>query len=735
MPVTEHSAQILVGSWPSQSVMAWSGYAMEFTQAANNLFTQLNTQYDIKDILAPMEGAFIDSARALEAGRQTALQNRIEGYRYLAKQAHWAANELHSTKADLVEIVNKAEEDIQTARDNAEKAKSAVAAIPGAALAIEGELQANIAAIVAGAKGKAQARDLQGAGTVTALSTDIGKWAVPFVNQILPESGGVPDLGNVPTAPPAAPAPALPQPQGGGAGAKPVDYTGTGDTLKQAAGTQTPQNNPNEQRQFQQGAYHQPNPVDPNQAGTPPKSTTPAASAPSPGSGGSSPGSVIGQMMRPISSGSSSPAAASPASSGAGSGLGNSAMNPAGAQSGQFANANANATGAAAANAGRAPGLASLGSGVAESSARMASGAISGAAGGLGAVGNVGNQVAQNVATAAAQAPQQAAAAANPAALTTPAAATPAGGAPMAMMPPAGGAAGATSDVLFEQAMDAGHDVIAAMIAQTTARGYIPIEFAVSLIWERTGAVAAWMATSEGASYIPLGARVPQDVRLAVTDPVVGRELCEATAAAGGTNPLEVVVRHAEAREMAAPGARVLAIASSLPMAQVIDWAGAVGARPVSVDPKKLGPAADLDGHMVHRCAVAMPWEWRQANAFTEQDRLRVAARHMHMAATAGHLSGAACEKVIRLFEERKPIDDALWEAVRNERFIALVEYEMANRARGEGGSEPARALATARAAEVIECLRHYDTAEGCADLLYATRLAGAPLSPAAAVA
>ena len=796
MPVTEHSAQILVGSWPSQSVMAWSGYAMEFTQAANNLFTQLNTQYDIKDILAPMEGAFIDSARALEAGRQTALQNRIEGYRYLAKQAHWAANELHSTKADLVEIVNKAEEDIQTARDNAEKAKSAVAAIPGAALAIEGELQANIAAIVAGAKGKAQARDLQGAGTVTALSTDIGKWAVPFVNQILPESGGVPDLGNVPTAPPAAPAPALPQPQGGGAGAKPVDYTGTGDTLKQAAGTQTPQNNPNEQRQFQQGAYHQPNPVDPNQAGTPPKSTTPAASAPSPGSGGSSPGSVIGQMMRPISSGSSSPAAASPASSGAGSGLGNSAMNPAGAQSGQFANANANATGAAAANAGRAPGLASLGSGVAESSARMASGAISGAAGGLGAVGNVGNQVAQNVATAAAQAPQQAAAAANPAALTTPAAATPAGGAPMAMMPPAGGAAGATpvtpvsstpaagpaapttpaaaqpvssggpapvassppgaqvaplamphsgiqaigadgatSDVLFEQAMDAGHDVIAAMIAQTTARGYIPIEFAVSLIWERTGAVAAWMATSEGASYIPLGARVPQDVRLAVTDPVVGRELCEATAAAGGTNPLEVVVRHAEAREMAAPGARVLAIASSLPMAQVIDWAGAVGARPVSVDPKKLGPAADLDGHMVHRCAVAMPWEWRQANAFTEQDRLRVAARHMHMAATAGHLSGAACEKVMRLFEERKPIDDALWEAVRNERFIALVEYEMANRARGEGGSEPARALATARAAEVIECLRHYDTAEGCADLLYATRLAGAPLSPAAAVA
>ncbi|WP_236057293.1 hypothetical protein [Mycobacterium sp. SM1] len=293
------------------------------------------------------------------------------------------------------------------------------------------------------------------------------------------------------------------------------------------------------------------------------------------------------------------------------------------------------------------------------------------------------------------------------------------------------GAGGATGDELFEQAMDAGRDVIAAMLAQI--RGYIPIHFAVSLIWERTGAVTAWLATSEGASYIPLGVRIPQDVRLAVTDPVVGRELWEKTAAAGGANPLEVVVRHAEARQMAAPGERVLAIAGSVPLAQVIDWAAAVGARPVSVDLQK-SAAPDL-GVMLHRCQVAMPWEWRQANAFSAQDRLRIAARHMHMAAMAGHLHGAACETVMRLFEERKPISDQLWEQVRNERYIALVEYESAVRTRGQGGSEPARALATARAAEVIECLRNYDTVDGCADLLYASRLAGAPLSLDAAVA
>lgn len=50
-------------------------------------------------------------------------------------------------------------------------------------------------------------------------------------------------------------------------------------------------------------------------------------------------------------------------------------------------------------------------------------------------------------------------------------------------------------------------------------------------------------------------------------------------------------------------------------------------------------------------------------------------------------------------------------------------------------GSDPAGLLKAARAAEVVECLRNCRTVEGCADLLYATRLAGAPLAPGAAAA
>jgi hypothetical protein len=284
--------------------------------------------------------------------------------------------------------------------------------------------------------------------------------------------------------------------------------------------------------------------------------------------------------------------------------------------------------------------------------------------------------------------------------------------------------------------MDAGRDVITALVAQTLAAGYVEIHYATSLIWERGGTVSAWIATSEGASYIPLGVRIPQDVRLSVTDPIVGHQLWKMAADAGGANPLEMVVRQAEAREQAAPGARVLAVASTLPLGQVIDWASSVGARPVSVNPREVERATGLDPSMAHRCAVAMPWEWRQANAFTEQDRLKVAARHSLMAAGVAQMSAQATDRAIELFEVRKPIDEAVWSAVAKQRFMSMIEYQTAMANVGAGGAEsPARLLAQARAAEVVLCLRDYDTAEGCADLLYASRLAGAPLNPAAAVA
>jgi hypothetical protein len=108
--------------------------------------------------------------------------------------------------------------------------------------------------------------------------------------------------------------------------------------------------------------------------------------------------------------------------------------------------------------------------------------------------------------------------------------------------------------------------------------GYLGIEWAVSLIHERSGQVSAWLASSEGPSYIPPDVRVPEDVRMAVADPVVGHELWDMSVAAGGADPLEVLVRHAAIRDATAPGERVLALASSLPMERVSDWAATVRA-------------------------------------------------------------------------------------------------------------------------------------------------------------
>lgn len=523
----------------------------------------------------------------------------------------------------------------------------------------------------------------------------------------------------------------------------------------------------------------------------------PATSAPSggsPASSGGSPASVLGSAMRPMSSPASSASPASASSPGSGvSGTGTPA-----AQTGSGASAPGTGSGAAASGVSRAVGGASVGAGIAETSARMGTGAVSAAANAVGTAGSVGAQIAQSATSAAAPPPAAGpppgpvgtpAPAAGPAPMamippTTAPASTVAGG-----FPPAGPAAagpgipgtpqqqgpasastnlggasaggpganttpvmvpmsqvrtvgldGATGDVLIGQAADAARSILETVIAQTRHAGYGSSQgfvWAVTVIAERTGGITAWLATSEGPSYIPRGVRVPDDVRLAVTDPVVGRQLWDAAAAAGGADPLEVLARHAELRDSAGPGGRVLAFAASVPMARVMDWAATVGARPVSVDPRTIDAAAAVGDQGQHRCAAAMPWEWQQANALSEKQRLQVAVRHMMMAATAGHLTDAACERVTDAFDRGNPVTASDWADVRQAFAMSCVNYEMTRVGAPLSGESTTleRAFRTARAAEVVWCARDYASVAGCADLLYATRLAGAPLNQAAAVA
>ena len=768
-PPSPYAGVILGNHWPLQSEYAWQAYSAQLKAEWGRLVDQESAQQSIKQNLAGQTSvAMIPALNGVVAKRDGTLADRIAAVKTASPAADAVRASIVNLRSDLYWIVMGADQKIQ----DAEKRHAGLGAAAG--------LAAEIAEIVAAAQAEVLAADEARAGEVEATTAGLLSWTSPGSatnngngsGAATPLSTGI--GGDGAYSPPLSP--------NDGSGVQAVDYNTMkeGSAADAAHGEAKPAEKSTLSNEAHEAAW-KPNALDPKDAAVagdkpvPSHSSPPVSSAPSSGgssaSSGGSPSSVIGQMMRPPASSpasssgsglSSSPASATPAHAG-GSG------SPAGA-------------GAGAVQGVRGAGLASVGSGIAESSARMGSGAVNATANALGAAGNVGSQVAQGAASAAA----------TPAAAGVPSgpvSGAPVGGAPVGMVPaaaaggpavvspvtggpvvgggpaatpPAGatpvssvggatphaaassslapvpvqttpgvrgvGADGATGDVLFTQAMDAGRDVVTALLAQT--KGYMAIDYAVSVMWERSGQVSAWLATSEGASYIPLGVRVPQDVALAITDPVVGRQLWDETAAAGGANPLEVVVRQAQAREMAAPGARVLAIASSLPIDRVTDWAGEVGARSVSVNANTAPKDIELPPTR-HRCQVAMPWEWQQAHAFSEAQRHQVAARHMLMAAMEGHLHSRACEKVMDLIDSRKPIDDALWPEVQKERFMALIEYQTAMKNAGQGGAEPpARLLATARAAEVVECMRHHTTAEGCADLLYATRLAGAPLSP-----
>ena len=463
MPVTEHSDQILAGSWPSQGEMVWSGYSKALTAASHSLFEQLQVQHDIQSLLAGQSGAFIDAARQLVMGRQYALMNRIAAYRNLADKAHWAANAVHETKADLVEIVDKAEEDIKAAREAAEQAKIVFAAVPGAAAQIEAQLATDISSIVSTAKADAVLRDSEGAATVTGLVTDINTWKQPYANFMTPQ-GETPTAG-APQAP-AQPAPAEPS-----GGTQPADYmSGHPDGIGLADPVQNPNGAAPKAASPSGGGAQQPAqsasgsdqsqkveqtalrndanqvPVKDAASSAAPKqpsvpslpATPPAASSPASGAAGSSsaanPGSLVGQILKPMTSSpatSSAPAASSagspmsaaPVSAAAGgmpSGAGGAGAPHAGAPAAGGGAGNAGAgmagggggPGAGVGGAGRAVGAGAAGAGIAEASARMGTGAISSAASAAGNAAGLGSQAAQSVsapAAAAASAPAAAA--------------------------------------------------------------------------------------------------------------------------------------------------------------------------------------------------------------------------------------------------------------------------------------------------------------------------------------
>lgn len=822
-PLTEHSVEILTGSWPSQTAMAWSGLALALKAEAYRLGQELESQRDISDILMTQSGEFIASAVRLAKSREYALMNRISMYEQASQTAHSASQEITDAKTDMVSIVNKAEEAIKKAREEAEKAKAAAMASPmaGAAIAaIEGALQGQIAGIVATAKGDAELRDAAGASLVGTYSTAIQNWNDPFINGLLGEP--------IPQAPALQPIPAAPAGMGNAPApldnniAKPIDYTGLSDARQDAAPSESAAKGLGDQKtgaenNIQQAALRNDatkeaavtpkEPAKPSMPSSPPSTASPSTGGSSGGSSASSPTSAIGSLMKPPSSSSPASSSASSPSSGMGGSGSPAGAHPSSALSSSGAPGAAQAagaTGSGAAGAGsRGFGAVSSGAGVAESALRMGSGAVSSAANVVGAGSNVASQVAHGAANAVSSASAAAAPgpAPSPAGATSPAGVAPGGGGgagPVGMMPPpaaagggsvvghggsavapgspnvpaaapgsgggvtsvgstavssagAGGSSGLVPAViqgspiralgaadssgaaLVSEASEAGRAVLESVISQIRGLGLLNATWwsaAVSVFLERDGGATAWLATSDGPSYVPLGVRIPDDVGLAVRDPFSGRDLWERSATAGWSDPLEVLKIHAETRVDASPGSRPLVMASTWPLDRVQDWASQVGARAVSVDPRTI-EAGSAGGTGQHRVAVAMPWDWQQAQSLSVDERVELAPRLAANAALSGGLSMPGCRQAIDLVEQGAELTASDWADVEREYQQASSAYDLSKSGISLTGGEaqaPEWTFRTARAAEAVLCLRNASTGEGFADLLYASRLAGAPL-------
>ncbi len=796
-PTSPHADVILGTLWPLQSESSWHSFAAAIDAEAARLFAEDGVQQDILRLVASDQaGAFITTAIRLVQSSIGALEDRCAAYAAASRVAEGVASRIWAVKLRMAESVDAAEAAITAAKNELEPQIDAALSTLDAvrASALTAELEGRITAAITKAQSEVVAEAASGGAEISALDAKVS--GSQSGNEPANAGGAQPmSWGSLP----ASPALPLPADTSGVQPAGYDTFKEGTDALSDRMPETRPAEDPT-LSQAAQDSNRFPHEVTPREAaardvaieksgtpgGTP---TSPTSSAPSMGgasSPASNPASLLGSMTQPMSSASS---ASSPTSASSGSAP-SSGVPGSGTPVPQAGN------GAGISGAGRAVPGASLGTGIAESSARMATGAISATANAVGTAGNAGAQVAHGAASVAAPptaagplagpngtvAPPAAAPMAMiPPSITSPAvagglspaappgtahagpaipgtsqpgpaaaanlaaAASAPGANPTPVMMPMSqvrtiGLDGATGDVLIGQAADAARSIVETMIAQTRRAGYGSSQgfvWAVTVIAERTGGVTAWLATSEGPSYIPRGVRVPDDVRLAVTDEVVGRQLWDTAAAAGGADPLEVLARHAELRDTAAPGLRVLAFAASVPMTRVMDWAAVVGARPVSVDPRTIDPAPAHGDEGQHRCAVAMPWEWQQAIAFSEQERLQVAVRHMLMAASTGHLTAPACERVMDAFERGAPITESDWADVHQAFALACVNYEMTRSGAplGSDSTTLERAFRTARAAEVVWCAREYASVSGFADLLYATRLAGAPLNPAAAVA
>lgn len=121
-PETEHSAEILPGSWPQSSEFSWTEYGAKLLSEAQWLGEELAGQEDILSLVVSDEqqGAYIDSAVNVIRQRTETVSDRCQAYTQMAGQASGIGGDILTAKTEMAESVTNAEATIAAARADLE---------------------------------------------------------------------------------------------------------------------------------------------------------------------------------------------------------------------------------------------------------------------------------------------------------------------------------------------------------------------------------------------------------------------------------------------------------------------------------------------------------------------------------------------------------------------------------------------------------------------------------------
>jgi hypothetical protein len=781
-PDTPHAGLMLGGMWPASSASEWEAASRELRVIGARLNSEVEgAQPAILRLVTndDQSGPTIDALTRLVQRRTATAIARVKAYGLGGMAADAVSAATYTAKLSMDESVRWGEKTIEAAQAELKpQIAAAQAAGQGAVAAAKtAELDERTIAAISKAQDEVWTAAIAGAGKVEAAEAALAS-AAPLLLAAAAQAGtAVPMSGGTASAP-AAPAPAIPA--SGGGGAQNVDYNvgedGT-DADHGVAPANSNQNvNPGDGSQ-------QPPKVEPA-ASTTPNGTAPAsppvASAPSPGGPsmggmGGGPSSVLGSMMQPmhgIASPASSPPMSSAGAAGSPGGMPGVGAGSAGAPS---------PGGVGGAGAGGGPGVSPAGAG--RFAAGVAGAAGSAASIGQ-AVPAAAASAAGNVASGASAAAANAAnAAAAPAASTPPAGGgvppVMSGPAVMAhaapMVPPSPVAGSSSSPVvsggpgptpvtgsvpvggqtlpaggvsatggfapgvvpllthggpvpdhisgaeLSDAAASAARVVVLAMVAQS--RGYgIGMHWGTSVLQSREGVVSAWLASNEGPGYVPVGARIPDGVRVVFADPQFGQDLTDRYGA--GSAPADVLAEHARMYVGSSSGARVLAMAATAGPGQDVDYVDRDGVRIVTIDARAVEPGHGYAGQ--HRCQVR-PADWDLVSQIPGDELGREAIGLAQEAVPASGVTYGSSVEVLERLASGEPVTKTQWYEVAVDMSGRVSEYQLARDGQNPSPEQLWHMYRMARGTEAVWLLQHVGPGnrDAFADVLYAAREAG----------